>query len=327
MKIISNERLVLDLVDKFVKKHAVPCDFHLTTTFDVCLTNEFAAYESDALKAFGAAGGDSSHVCFFVGKEARKRTGIRTAISAYEWPAASIHPSKLVQWLLNHVVSKGVQLFTHCPVERIQQSVQRGDQSRHRWDVMTPRGIITSPTIIHCTNAYAGLLLPGLAQFLTPKYAQAQSVVPLSSLSGNKALQNTYRVWYSLLHVYSLIQRQDDGTIILGGSLRNPLIYQRTLGETTGVDDRSFNAEVISDRLEQLKLNFDQDFASHEVNGEGIDHAWTGIIGTTTDAVPFVGPIPGLQGQFICAGFNGFGKWTISIHFQQHLTPSNTIQA
>jgi glycine/D-amino acid oxidase-like deaminating enzyme len=29
----------------------------------------------------------------------------------------------------------------------------------------------------------------------------------------------------------------------------------------------------------------------------------------TTDSVPFVGAIDSLPGQYICAGFNGHGKW------------------
>lgn len=37
------------------------------------------------------------------------------------------------------------------------------------------------------------------------------------------------------------------------------------------------------------------------------DYAWTGIIGMTPDAVPFIGPIPGKKGQYVAAGYNGHG--------------------
>ncbi|KAF4460547.1 FAD dependent oxidoreductase [Fusarium albosuccineum] len=41
--------------------------------------------------------------------------------------------------------------------------------------------------------------------------------------------------------------------------------------------------------------------------GEGLDHVWAGILGMTFDNVPLIGPIDGLDGQWICAGFNGHG--------------------
>jgi glycine/D-amino acid oxidase-like deaminating enzyme len=39
------------------------------------------------------------------------------------------------------------------------------------------------------------------------------------------------------------------------------------------------------------------------------EYAWTGIIGMTPDAVPFVGPIPGKEGQYVAAGYNGHGEY------------------
>jgi hypothetical protein len=39
--------------------------------------------------------------------------------------------------------------------------------------------------------------------------------------------------------------------------------------------------------------------------GEGFQYSWSGIIGLSADGVPFVGGIPGKQGQWICAGHHG----------------------
>ena len=41
--------------------------------------------------------------------------------------------------------------------------------------------------------------------------------------------------------------------------------------------------------------------------GIAIEHEWTGIIGWSMDGLPFVGPLPGNDTAFVCAGFSGHG--------------------
>lgn len=302
LKIVANERLVLERIDDFVHKHNIPCDFDLTTTFDVCLTPSFAAYEAESLKAFQEAGGDISHITSYTDEAAKQATRIKDAITAYEWPAGSIHPAKLAQWLLNNVINKGVKLYTHCPATDISLA---GDRSS--WIVQTPRGTIITRKIIHCTNAYASAVLPHLKQHITPNKAQAHSFIPSSSFSAEKTLQHTMSLRYSLHHFYSLIQRKGDGTMILGVSRSNPTLSAETLAERKSVDDTSFNGEIMRDALQQFGVLFPECPVDGYRHGEGLDHAWTGVIGMTPDSVPYVGAIDELPGQFICAGFNGHG--------------------
>lgn len=307
LEILANERLVLEKVNEFVRTHSIDCDFNLTTTFDVCMTPEFAAYEAEAFKAVKEAGGDLSHVKVFDGDEARAKTGITDAVAAYEWPAGSSHPAKLTQWLLNAVIEKGCKLFTHCPVTEVAPSPATGSSC---WDVTTPRGTITASTVIHCTNAYASLLLPQLKRHLTPNRAQAHSLIVPSGLSGEKVLGNTFSLRYSLQHFYSLIQRRGDDTLILGVSRTNPNLSSETVEGRVTFDDSSYNAEIVEDALRQWEKMFpkaDTRMTVGKVHGEGLDHAWTGIIGMTRDAVPFVGQVEGLEGQYVCAGFGGHG--------------------
>lgn len=305
MKIIANERLVLEKVDEFVKKYNVACDFDYTTTFDVCMTEEFAAYEAASLKAFESAGGDTSHIRFFEGKEAQERTRVTGAVCAYEWPAGSSHPAKLGQWLLNKVVSAGTQLYTHCPVTTVRKSAS---DIPNLWNICTSRGNINTPVVIHCTNAHAGLLLPQLASHLTPNRAQAHSIVPAPSFAGSNVLGSTFSLRYSQLHFYSLIQRKGDGTLILGVSRHNPTLSEDTKSSVVSIDDSKYNSEILNDGLTQFNRLFPGVLSSEETHGQGLEHAWTGVIGMTADSVPFVGALEDLPGQFICAGHNGHGK-------------------
>lgn len=304
LKIIANERLVLERVDAFLQKHEVQCDFNLTTTFDVCMTPEFASYEAQSFEAYKQAGGDVSHVKYYEGEEAQEKTRIPAAVAAYEWPAGSSHPAKLAQFLLQSVIEKGVKLFTFCAATEVKQSHSRSDL----WDIQTPRGVVTAEKVIHCTNAHAALLLPYLEQYLRPNRAQAHSLIPTPAFAAENALQNTFSLRYSLHHFYSLIQRKGDGTLVLGVSRSNPTLSSETLAGRFSTDDTHFSDEIMTDAMRNFGSVFPEYGCETAQHGEGLDHAWTGIIAMTTDSVPFVGPIDSLPGQYICAGFNGHGR-------------------
>ncbi|KAJ5388711.1 FAD dependent oxidoreductase, partial [Penicillium cosmopolitanum] len=303
LKIIQNERLVLEKVAQFVKRHNVQCDFDLTTTFDVCMTPEFAKYEAESLEAYKEAGGDSSHIKYYEGKEAQEKTKIPGAIAAYEWPGGSSHPAKLAQFLLRSVIDQGAQLFTFCPAIKVEKS----SSSSELWDVHTTRGVVKAEKVIHCTNAHAALLLPQLESYIRPNRAQAHTLIPPPALAATESLQSTFSLRYSLHHFYSLIQRKDDGTLVLGVSRTNPTLSEKTVASRFSTDDSRFNEEIAEDALQSFGDIFPQYASKSFVHGEGLDHSWTGIIAMTTDSVPFVGAIESLPGQYICAGFNGHG--------------------
>ncbi|KZF23088.1 FAD dependent oxidoreductase [Xylona heveae TC161] len=306
-KIVANERVVLERVDEFVKKNNVQCDFNLTTTFDVCLSKEFAELEAASFEAYKNAGGDVSHVRFYSGDEAKEKTGISQAFAAYEWPAGSSHPAKLAQWLLSEIVAQGVGLFTHCPALSVENVAQPDDvvSSSNLWKVSTPRGSVTAPRVIHCTNAHLGFLLPRLAKHVLPNRAQAHALTPSPAFSAEKALTNTFSLRYGLTHFYSLIQRKGDGTMILGSSRSNPALGDEPT--RPNVDDSFYSEKVMNDALRQFHEVFPEYSQDGNVHGEGFQHAWTGIVAMTPDHVPFVGEVPSLPGQYICAGFNAHG--------------------
>ena len=42
------------------------------------------------------------------------------------------------------------------------------------------------------------------------------------------------------------------------------------------------------------------------------EYSWSGIIGTSADSQPFMGAVPGKEGQFMCCGHNGHGMVCLS---------------
>ncbi|KAI6093021.1 FAD dependent oxidoreductase [Hypoxylon rubiginosum] len=306
LKIIANERLVFEKVDEFVKEHGVQCDFNPATTFDVCLTQEFADFNAKSFKEYKEAGGDVSHIKFYEGEEARRVTRVEKAVAAYEWPAGSSHPAKLAQWLLTQSIEKGVRLFTHCPATSVIKSASStADQTL--WDVATSRGTTKASIVVHCTNAFAPHLLPQLSSFVTPNRAQAHAFVPPAALSSSSMLKSTMSLRHTLKHFYSVAQRQADGIIVLGAPRSNPNVSAAALKSVLLPDDSAFNEEVRDDAVTNFEACFPSCAKDKLKHGEGLLHTWTGIIGMTTDSVPFVGRIESLPGQWICAGFNGHG--------------------
>ncbi|KAK1675635.1 FAD dependent oxidoreductase-domain-containing protein [Colletotrichum godetiae] len=305
LKIIANERTVFLAVDDFVKKHSVPFDFVPTTTFDVCLTQDFADHNAKSFEAYRSAGGDVSHIKFYPAEEAQKKTGVPQALCAYEWPAGSGHPAKLAQWLLTECVGRGVLFLTHCPATSVTQSPSSAEQIL--WDVKTPRGTVTAPTIIHCTNAFAPHLLPQLSSLVTPERAQAHAFVPPAALTGSKVLQSTISLRRGLRWFYSVNQRRSDGVIILGSASASPKVSQAAYVERQTADDSQFSAEIRDDAVANFQDCQPACRPENLRHGEGLQHTWTGIIGMTPDLVPFIGRVDGSPGQWVCAGFNGHG--------------------
>jgi glycine/D-amino acid oxidase-like deaminating enzyme len=291
LKIAENENLVFQLVSKFVADHNIACDFTPKPTFDVCLTNEIAADEADNVKEYRKAGGDTEkfHLRVYEGQDAVQRTGIHGALAAYEWPAASIHPAKLTHWLLSNVIRRGCRLWTHCPVSEV---TKEGEG----WRVHTPRGIVISQKVVHCTNVYAGALLPQLSpNRLTPIRIQVHSVVPTRHFSGEQALESTMALRYAWDRFYALLQSSSDGMIILGVARPSGITF----------DETSYEEDFVGEAFQEFnKFYPDYPEAKH---GEGLDHAWSGLIAMTPDSVPYIGKIEDLPGQYVCAGFNGHG--------------------
>jgi glycine/D-amino acid oxidase-like deaminating enzyme len=292
LKIVQDENVVLDRVTKFVQEHDIPCEFSLKQTFDVCLTQEIADDEARNVKQYVEAGGSMEHIKLYKGKEAAERTGVHNAISAWEWPAASIHPAKLAQWLLTNVVERGCKLWTHCPVTKVTQG--KGTE----WNVHTPRGIVSTQKIVHCTNVYAGFLLPQLsANLLTPIKVQVHSFVPTDAFTGERALQTTMALRYEAQRYYGLIQTKNDGMIIFAVAKPSGITF----------DESSYEKELVDEAVQQFGTLFPESKERKPRHGEGLDHAWSGLIAMTPDQVPYVGAIDELPGQYVCAGFNGHG--------------------
>ena len=89
---------------------------------------------------------------------------IPSSLSSFSWPAASLNPAKLCLAIHAMSVTLGLELYTHTPV----YSVAATSPSSSDWNVITSRGTIRTPKVVHATNAYAGALSSEVKDFVTP---------------------------------------------------------------------------------------------------------------------------------------------------------------
>ncbi|KAJ9148274.1 FAD dependent oxidoreductase-domain-containing protein [Pleurostoma richardsiae] len=140
-------------------------------------------------------------------------------------------------------------------------------------------------------------------------HTRVNEVVPSPS-SPDKwvALKNSYGVLFSeggLISINPRITMQ--GSVLFGGSNPGQPEFEKWLHDHPErcIDDGLTDFKSVSKAV--------QDFAESQFTGwppaktptEFHKHSWSGIIALSMDGVPFVGELPGLPGQWICAGHNG----------------------
>ncbi|KAL1918578.1 uncharacterized protein VTP21DRAFT_2600 [Calcarisporiella thermophila] len=217
--------------------------------------------------------------------ETYRRLRTPAFVGAGKVPGFQFYPADFVWKLLEEAVAKQKLNFqTETPVTDV-VSVEHRATDGYRWKVITPRGSVLARHVVHCTNAWAGHLLPSLRPYITPTRGQViveylpQQRFPygLSFRNGNVYLQ----------------QRPFDHMIILGGG--------KTLDPGRGTTNDT--------ELNPIVSRFLRDFIPAYFPGVWplARMEWTGIMGFTAAELPFVGPMPGLDGQWLGAGYTGHG--------------------
>lgn len=197
--------------------------------------------------------------------------------------------------ILAKLIDKGVNVQTHTPVT----SVSDSPDSAGRWTVKTPRGDLSARQIIYATNGYTAAIAPQFHEKIVPVRGICSRIVaPQDTAPG--PLSHTYSIRYGPAQYDYLIQRPD-GSIIVGGAKQR---FWDDRSHWYGVTDDSRLIEPAQDYFDGL---MQRQFRGWERSGAYTDCVWTGIMGWTSDFMPYVGEIPGKPGQFINAGFSGHG--------------------
>ncbi|ESK90553.1 fad dependent oxidoreductase [Moniliophthora roreri MCA 2997] len=297
MKILQNEMDTLNLVTEVIEKEGIDCDFWRGRSFDVAMDKECADFFESNFEEFQADGGVTEGIVEWISdaEEAKKRTRTPSALVAAEFPASSLWPYKLVMHLLNLCISKhSLNLQTNTPVKSVSQE---GDE----WTLETPRGVLKASKVVFATNAFTATLLPEFLGKIAPFKGQCSAIVPTRAYSGTNMLDRTYSHRYGLNDFDYMIQRPKDGIIILGGGR-----WKVPVDELIGNTDDTTKFEILTDHLKGAMKVYMENWGDEAI-GEGLLCDWTGIMGYTYEAVPYVGAVHGRPGAYITAGHSGHG--------------------
>ena len=231
--------------------------------------------------------------------------------------------ARFVEAVAKHVASRGTQVQTHTRVLRVAPAA---DGDGHM--VYTDRGhVVRCESVVFATNAYTGCLLPALADKIRPVRNHVMVTSPCPPI-----LRDGSRGGFGHNSGFNYWIQREDGRIVLGG-FRDKERANRGVDEMDDSDDDPLARSVI-----RTFLRDHFDFADAEgpitkgstvAGADGpitntstgadvtavdaaagafrIEQEWTGILGWSCDDAPWVGPMPGQPGVFVCAGFCGSG--------------------
>lgn len=187
-----------------------------------------------------------------------------------------LDPFKLSHSLLRRAVRQGTEVHARTTVEEI--LIENGSVVGVRADGRT----YPADTVINATNGWAARLTPELP------------IVPLRSLAviTEPAPPVPALTFEAELHakiVYGCTQTKR-GNLLIGGPPEKAASITGQFDETVSLGELRVNTAVLTELFPPLA-------DLHVIR------AWAGAMGITPDGMPCVGPVPGYEGLYCCAGF------------------------
>ncbi|CAI7637177.1 unnamed protein product [Penicillium pancosmium] len=222
--------------------------------------------------------------------------------------AAAVWPYRLITAIFEKLLTEFEGRFTlqtNTPV----QTIKFNQAESLPYSIITPRGIIRSHKVLHCTNGFAGHLVPRLVGAIYPLRGtmSVQKPGPEFPMLGDRfswssVNEFTYRpeidAWDTQYHYVQ--QNAKTGEIWIGGECQK-------LSELLTSDDSTVG-KTTQQKLSAVLPSIFSNVEPHQVR-----QVWSGIMAFTSDGCPIVGPVPSSisgregQGEWIAAGYNGHG--------------------
>ncbi|CAG8075824.1 unnamed protein product [Penicillium salamii] len=294
----------LRALKKVIERESIDCDFTLARSVDVWCNEEAAKSAKAVYDRMVAAGFDyMDDVVFYTGDQVEGICGVKGAKACASFTAGTMWPFKFVMHLIKKVLTLGVNLQTHTPVESITRDTQGG------YILDTPRGRIHADNVIHANNAYVSGLLPEYGKNIIPcKGICSRITVPEGTTA--PLLNNSY-INRTEDNTLSYFIPRADGSIIVGGAAKLFRSHEEQWYDNV-------NDGVLIDSAKDYYNGYMQrTYRGWEDTGAKVDKIWTGVMGYSFDSNPHIGHVPEKDGQFILAGFNGHGMPVIWLAAQE----------
>lgn len=291
-------------VHDFIKKHQIACDARRLDTIDIVYDEGEWKEAQEAVSLMRNLIGNGDPVArytFWNAAETAKRFLTPDAVGAVSYEAGSLSAYKLVIGILMLGLDKGLNLQCNTPATSISK-----DGTQNKWTIETTRGTTSCRKIVLATNGYTAHLYPKLQGVIVPLRGFVTVHRPGKSMP-REGLDHTYSFIYKEGYEYMIYRPEGTrfaGDIVIGGGLTK--CADHGLGEYGNTDDTTLNIETMKYLKGTTKTFFGKNWGDDHPEGR-IRASWSGIMGFSGDGYPLVGPVPGEDGLFIAAAFQGHG--------------------
>ncbi|PYH42519.1 NAD(P)/FAD-dependent oxidoreductase [Aspergillus saccharolyticus JOP 1030-1] len=308
LKILENEQQTWSEVVRYITENNVDCEHWTGNTLDVPITPEAAHKAHTTFERYRAAGGKTDHIqVTHDPKEAAEISQIENARACYAWAASTLHPWKLAAHIMRENLKRGVNLQTTTRAIVVVPSEKKSGP----WVVKTDRGDIECSEVVHASNAYSSALEPSLRGLITPRPQMCNRVTLPKAPENFAGFRSSYGILLGRNDLISINPRLNgDGAVLFGGSNPGQEEFMRWLAENPDrcTDDGMTGYDSISKAVQAFAIGEVKGWSDEALQeAEAYTQAWSGIMGMSADGLPFVGELPGLRGQWVCAGHNGHG--------------------
>ncbi|KAJ6071620.1 hypothetical protein N7499_009634 [Penicillium canescens] len=306
LKILQNEQQTWSEVVQYIEKNNVDCEHWTGDTLDVPITPEEAESAKKTFERYKAAGGRVDHIqVTHDPKKAAEISQIKDAQACYAWPASTLHPWKFAAHVMRSNIQRGVNLQTNTRATKVVPS----RRSKTKWIVRTERGDIECSEVVHASNAYSSALEPSLRGLITPCPHMCNKVIPPKAGEDFAGFKGSYGVLLPQNDLITINPRlKGDGAVLFGGSNPGQDEFMQWLKENPHryTDDGLTGFDSVTKAIHKFAVGELKGWSTDDMKQEeAYQHAWSGILGLSEDGVPFVGQLPGLPGQWVCAGHHG----------------------
>ena len=287
---------------EFISENRIDCDARRLDTVDVFYDQGQweQAHESVALMRDLMGKDDpAAKYTFWDPAETTKRFLTPGAIGSISYEAGSLSAYRLVIGIIKLALAKGLNLQCNTSAT----SITPTDKA---WLCRTPRGVINAKKVILATNGYTAHLYPKLQGVIVPLRGFVTAQRPPKGLPEG-SLSNTYSFIYKEGYEYMIPRPKGTkfaGDIVIGGGLTKTV--EEGLYDYGNTDDTKLNLDVFEYLKSSTETFFGRNWGDDHPDGR-IRQSWSGVMGFSGDGFPLVGPMPGEEGLFIAAAFQGHG--------------------
>ncbi|EXJ62800.1 hypothetical protein A1O7_03240 [Cladophialophora yegresii CBS 114405] len=303
IKITNLEYNTMVNVHAFAREHSIPCDSVRCQTIDVFYdSTQFEAAKTSVALMDKSMGVDKTpkHIFHDVEETAEKYLA-PGSVGSLEYESGSLSAYRFTIGVLKLALAKGLNLQCNTPATSIAKD-ENGS-----WTVSTPRGSITSKKLVLATNGYTAHLYPRLQGVIVPLRGVVTAQRPGQNMP-QRGLETTYSFVYKEGFEYMISRppgSKFEGDIVIGGGMH--VAKDDGMNEYGNTDDTTFDESSAEYLLECTRRYFGpKNWGKDHPDGHN-RRTWSGVMGFSADGYPFIGPVPGEEGLYLSASFQGHG--------------------